>query len=110
MEYKSDTKFVFFILLMHILNFLIRCSSLEELPNISKWNIKNIIDMSFLFNKFYKMKYLPDILNWDLSNAINISGIFVECSSLESLPDLSKWNTNQIINIIYLIYFVNVLK
>ena len=41
------------------------CSSLSSLPDISKWNTNNVIDMSWMFN---------------------------DCSSLSSLPDISKWN------------------
>ena len=42
------------------------CSSLESLPDISKWNTNNVTNMSYLF---------------------------YNRSSLESLPDISKWNT-----------------
>ena len=45
------------------------CESIEYLPDISKWNTENIIDMSYLLNG---------------------------CSSLKSLPDISKWNTKSI--------------
>ena len=51
------------------------CSSLSSLPDISKWNIKNIKDISYMFR---------------------------ECFSLESLPDISKWETNNIENIMFL--------
>jgi len=45
-----------------------RCSSLELLPYISKWNTKNVI---------------------------NMSGMFYLCSSLNNLPDISKWELNE---------------
>jgi len=38
-----------------------KCSSLEELPNISKWNINHVKNMSDLFYGCSKIKYLPDI-------------------------------------------------
>ena len=44
------------------------CSSLKSLPDISKWNIKNI----------------------------KINNIFKGCSSLLSFPDISKWDFNNI--------------
>ena len=49
------------------------CSSLISLPDISKWNTKNVTDMGYMF---------------------------YECSSLKSLPDISKWKTNNVVNII----------
>ena len=45
------------------------CSSLKSLPNISKWNIKNVL---------------------------NINNIFKGCSSLLTFPDISKWNIHNI--------------
>ena len=42
------------------------CSSLISLPDISKWNTKNVLAMCEMFK---------------------------DCSSLTSLPDISKWDT-----------------
>ena len=42
---------------------------------------------------------LPDISKWDISNVIDIASIFQSCSSLNYLPDISKWNTSKINNI-----------
>ena len=54
-----------------------KCISLISLPKISKWNIKNVADMSFMF---------------------------YECKSLISFPDISKWNTSYITDIFYECY------
>ena len=32
------------------------CSPLKELPDISKWDTSNIIDMSYIFNKCSSLK------------------------------------------------------
>ena len=56
------------------------CSSLSSLPDISKWNFNNVIDMSYMF---------------------------YGCSSLSSLPDISKWNTNNVTDMSY-IFFLDV--
>ena len=42
------------------------CSSLNSLPDISKWDTKNVTAMNYMFSV---------------------------CCSLNSLPDISKWNT-----------------
>ena len=72
------------------------CSSLESLPDISNWDTKNIRDMSGIFKGCSSLKSLPDISKWNTSNLWNISCIFSNCSSLESLPDISNWDTKNI--------------
>ena len=38
------------------------CSSLKELPDISKWNTNNVKYMSKIFYNCSSLKELPDIL------------------------------------------------
>ena len=45
------------------------------------------------------LKKIPDISKWNIDNITNISCMFANCSSLEYLPDISKWNTNKLNNI-----------
>ena len=52
------------------------CENLFSLPDISKWDTKNINDMSFIFYKCSNLKELPDISKWNTSNVINMSGMF----------------------------------
>ena len=44
------------------------CSLLKSLPDISKWNIINAINISYLFYDCSSLKYLPDISKWDIEN------------------------------------------
>ena len=66
--------------------FLNGCSSLFSLPDISKWNTKNVADMSYMFGDskygFSSLSYLPDISKWNMENVLNISYMFYGCSSL----------------------------
>ena len=78
------------------------CSSLKELPDISKWNTFLVKDMSYLFYGCSSLNELPDISKWNTILVTNISYLFYECSSLNELPDISKWNTNLIMDISYL--------
>ena len=55
------------------------CSSLKELPDISKWNTTNVINMSWLFGKCSSLKELPDISQWNENNVTNMSGLFGKC-------------------------------
>ena len=43
------------------------------------------------------LKELPDISKWNTSKVNNITGMFYKCGSLKELSDISKWNTNNII-------------
>jgi len=68
------------------------CYSLSSLPDISKWNLIKVIDMSSLFYGCKSLVSIPDISNWKLDNIDDISFIFYGCHSLASLPDISQWN------------------
>ena len=44
------------------------CSSLNNLPDISKWDTKNVIYMNCMFYGCSSLNYLPDISKWDTKN------------------------------------------
>ena len=67
------------------------CASLTSLPDLSKWNTTNVKNMRDLFNSCKSLQKLPDISIWDTSNVENIDNLFSYCNSLCSLPDISKW-------------------
>jgi surface protein len=75
------------------------CSSLKFISDISRWKTGKVENMCSMFDKCESIKCLPDISNWDMSNVNNISYFFNKCKSLQYLPDISKWNTNQLCNI-----------
>lgn len=52
--------------------------------------------MSYVFVKCSSLKEFPDISKWDISNVNNLDGIFIYCSSLEHLPEISSWKTTNI--------------
>ena len=52
--------------------------------------IKNITNMSYMFYDCSSLNSLPDISKWNTSNVNNMSGMFYNCSNLSSLPDISK--------------------
>ena len=51
--------------------------------DISKWNTKNVTDISFLFAGCESLILLPDISEWNIEKVTNISGIFADCKSIE---------------------------
>ena len=64
------------------------CISLQSLPDLSKWDTSNIIDMGLMFDKCYSLITLPDISKWNTSKVSDMIAIFQECNSLKSLPDI----------------------
>ena len=72
----------------NISQMFIGCSSLIELPDISKLNTNNVIDMSYIFCQCNELSSLPDISKWNTKNVTNITGLFQQCSSLTELPDI----------------------
>ena len=79
----------------------------SSLPGISKWNTSNVTDMSYMFNGCESLSYLPDISKWDTSNVTNMSYMFSGCKSLYSLCDISKWNVSKVNNISYMFFNCN---
>ena len=70
-------------------NMFSNCTTLQSLPDISKWNTKNIKNMNWMFSHCYGLKSLPDLYKWDLKNLKSNDGMFYNCN-LENLPILLK--------------------
>ena len=68
------------------------CSSLIELPDISKWNTNNINKLISIFENCSLLTFIPNISKWKFNNKIEINNIFKGCNSLLIIPDISKWN------------------
>ena len=68
--------------------FFYGCSSLEILPDISKWNTNNVINMSYMFYSCSSLIKFNSL--WKIANLENIDSLFQNCSSLICLPDISK--------------------
>ena len=67
-----------------------------SLPDISKWDVRNVKTMSYLFYNCKCLKSLPDISVWNIQSINDLTGIFNRCSSLKSIPDISDWNVKNI--------------
>ena len=75
------------------------CSLLKELPDISKWNMKNVEDIRYMFYELNSLISLPDISKWNTENITNLDSIFENCSLLSFIPNISKWKLNNKIKI-----------
>ena len=64
------------------------CSSLKNLPDISKWNITNVNNKSFMFYGI-TLSDFPDISKWNLTNVSNKEFMCSPYSSLSNLINKS---------------------
>ena len=78
------------------------CFALIELPDISKLDTNKVIDMSYMFSKCINLSSLPDISKWDTKNVTNMKAMFQTCSSLFEFPGILNWNTNKVIDMSYM--------
>ena len=63
---------------------------------------KNVItNMSHMFMDCQSLLSIPDLSKWNIKNVTNISHMFSLCSNLDTIPDISKWNTINIKNMSY---------
>ena len=58
--------------------------------------------MTYIFSDCNSLQALPDISKWDTKNITNMNSMFNWCSSLQSLPDISKWDTKNVTNMSYM--------
>ena len=80
-------------------NFFCDCSPLISLNDISEWNLENAESLRGMFQGCSSLISLPDISKWNIENIIDISDLFRSCSSLISLPDISKWNITNLVSL-----------
>ena len=67
-----------------------------ELPDLSKWETKNVTDMSFLFYDCISLQIFPDISKWETKNVTEMKYMFFRCISIINTPDISKWNIEKV--------------
>jgi surface protein len=68
-------------------------NAIKKYGDISKWNVSNVRNMSFMFS----IRYLnEDISKWDVSNVTNMSFMFYATYKFNG--DLSEWNVSNVTN------------
>ena len=68
--------------------------------NISKWDVSNIRNMSYMFSGC--SDFNSDLSKWNVSNVTDMSHMFSGCENFNS--DLSKWNVSNVKNMSYMFY------
>ena len=53
--------------------------------------MSHVKDISELFSGCKLLKSLPDISKWEKNNIINMDELFKDCQNLINIPDISIW-------------------
>ena len=67
-----------------------------EYIDISKWDVSNVKDMTYMFFNCWKLKSVGDLSNWNVSKVEDMSYMFRKCYNLKSVGDLSNWNISNL--------------
>ena len=68
--------------------------------DISKWNVSNVTDMSWMF--YGASQFNSDLSRWNVSNVTNMRYMFME--SLQFNSDLSRWNVSNVTDMGWMFY------
>ena len=68
----------------------------NEILKIKLKQMKNVTNLSWMFNECFALIELPDISKLDTNKVTSMRCMFSFCSNLSSLPDISKWNTSNV--------------
>ena len=68
--------------------------------DIGKWNVSNVIDMSFMFA--HARSFNQDIGKWDVSNVNNMDAMFYNARSFNQ--DIGNWDVSSVTNMKYMFY------
>ena len=69
------------------------CYNLRELPNLSRWNVENVVSMAGMFYNAKNIKSIPGIEKWNPIKLKTCSKMFFGCKSLKSseVEKIEKW-------------------
>ena len=71
------------------------CKNLIGPVNINELDTSKMTDMSFMFYGCFNLQKLSDISNFNTENVTNMEVFFGCCPNLLVCPDISKWNTKK---------------
>ena len=81
------------------------CSGAAFNPDVSKWDVSNVTNMSYMFGDCSGDAFNPDVSAWNVSNVTNMYGMFCNCSGDAFNPDVSNWNVSKVTDMSYMFYY-----
>ena len=75
------------------------CTGLTSVP---KTLPSEVTDIYAMFSRCSGAAFNPDVSKWDVSNVENMSWMFYNCSGAAFNPDVSNWNVSNVTNMVYM--------
>ena len=74
------------------------CKNLEKFPDIYKWNLFKVKNISRVFSGCTKLRspQIKYLNKWQLKSITNMCGLFNECTGLITFPDVGNWITDKV--------------
>ena len=57
----------------------------------SETDMRNVVKMRSMFERCERLEELSDVSFWNLENVCNLRGMFYKCKSLKAIPGMNKW-------------------
>ena len=73
----------------------VNINKIKDTIDISKWNVSNVKDMSYMF--FGCKSFDGDLSGWDVSNVETMEYMFTNCKNFTG-KGLENWNVSNVIN------------
>ncbi len=54
--------------------------------------MRNVENMRSMFEKCDNLEELSDMSLWNLENVTSLRGLFYKCKKLKKIPGIDKWN------------------
>ena len=67
------------------------CEELKKV-NASKIDTSHIINMEAMFEWCTNLEEISDVSRWNVENVTSMKGMFYKCKKLKSVPGIEKWN------------------
>ena len=67
------------------------CEQLKKV-NASKIDTIHIINMESMFEWCTNLEEISDVSRWNVENVTSMKGMFFKCKKLKSVPGIEKWN------------------
>ena len=58
------------------------CESLKSIPDITKWDISSVKDMTEMFKHCHELIDIPDISIWNIKDGISTAWMFDACKKI----------------------------
>jgi len=79
------------------------CKNIVSFPDLSKWNVSNVTDMSTMFNECNSLKEPPLIGKWDVRKVVTMKGMFRNCFSLPEIH-IYEWKVHNVEDMSFMFY------